>query len=263
MEYSHFDCLGFKMEEQSDMIKILDDTLPKAEGFNKAGREFTLFDDEGIQISCGFKNGKIQTMNPHFEGKSRNKVAINKMEVDAHLDCKVYAWIQPDESLQDGMSPMIFNFPDFFRSDNCPEEKISDSLAGWFTRLFRKPKTEIPSMQTIQLAAFPEEITFYANEAAYDKEQPDIEGTGLKLGKEFFIPAGMFADKNEPVAQLSGEVKEVKLVPNSLTGNKFYHILLEGILDFDVVIPEFAVEQTIKKGNIIKGTFWLSGKIIQ
>ncbi|WP_410649759.1 hypothetical protein [Amycolatopsis sp. cmx-4-54] len=120
---------------------------------------------------------------------------------------------------------------------------------------------------SLTLAALAEDITVHADADAYEASQDD---DGLKFAADHFIPSGTFA-LEEPSpgwtpsahALFAGEVVEAETPVNTVTGETFHRIRVRTIaaIELDVAIAATDLEQPPARGNIVTGTFFLTGSL--
>ena len=248
---SNLSDIGFPVRSEQDVnemiIQVVNHTekIPCERGF------YLRFSDEsGAEIYLqGNFDQEMLGFNPHFNGKSKRSVGITTLiERDAsELDGGFYAWANPRQENGEyaGDYPFVFDTPDF---RTIPDMKI-------------------PQTVEIQLTAFASnDFEMFLNEQEYDESQSD----SIKYASKSFVPGGLFEIVDEeidlsvlrPIATLSGEITEFELKTNTLTGEKFYWLLVDSFGgEIDVVADPklFPNEPTI--GGIVKGQFWLSGRI--
>ena len=108
----------------------------------------------------------------------------------------------------------------------------------------------------LQVSCFAETMSLlYASDTGYTKEN-------------CFVPAGSFEDNGTTSvpanAMICGTVIDHKKCQNSIDGGLYYVITIrchDALLDV-IADAEFVTKEPIK-GSIVKGTFWLSGKIMR
>lgn len=114
---------------------------------------------------------------------------------------------------------------------------------------------------SLVLAALAEDVTVHADAEAYFASQDD---DGPKFAADHFIPSGTFSIA-EPSAHalLAGEVVEIETPVNTVTGTAFHRIRVRTIaaLELDVAIATTDLEQPPVPGNIVTGTFFLTGRL--
>ena len=249
MKHSHFDCIGFKIKKDDDLLKMFHLTHPHlqiAENRAKSGFQLLFYnDDGGVQMFYTAKNNEIYGLNPHFYGKIVHDLAINELIVDESGDIIARSWLNPDESLTDGIVPLFFSFPN-----------------GFFYK-----REKLPYLAEVQLTAFAEDYKIYPSEnKLMDKLQKmklgEFEGEELSLATDYFIPVGTFQEE-EPVpintlVQFAGKIESANLLTNPLSKQPFYHLKVASMIRIDVVLPKIEGEN-IKQGQFIEGVFWLSG----
>ena len=186
-------------------------------------------------------------MNPHFEGKSSVRVAIEaRIARKAHtpLDGTFLAWANPpDGAMAGGDYPFAFD---------CPDAAVHESL-------------ELPFTAVAQVAAFAQQITIYDSREAYDAAQ---SAQGLSFGSRSFIPSGLFSPSGEPVippeshALIAGHVIDAGERRNTVSGEPFWWALVDTVGGtFDVVIDPHLLDGPVRPGNVVSGWFWLSGRL--
>jgi hypothetical protein len=211
---------------------------------------YTDTSDAEIYLQGNFKE-ELVGFNPHYAGKSRRTVSLTKaIERDSsELDGGFHAWANPSDGLSEsGDYPFVFDVPDF--------RKITD--------------LQLPQTVEIQLTAFASnDFKIFANDDEYQKAQE----SELKYASKMFVPSGLFAVSEKdgsldlsvvrPVGTFAGEIKDFELKTNSLSGEKFYAMLVETLGgEIDVVVDPKFVPHEPKPGGIVSGQFWLSGRIV-
>jgi hypothetical protein len=252
---SNLSDIGFPVKSEQDVNKVIMDILNHLKPLPAPprGYYFIFEDDSGAEIYMQTNPAQeIMGFNPAFAGKSIRKVGLMKMiERDtSELDGAFHAWANsPDiENIEDGDYPFVFDAPDFRTKDQI----------------------ELPQIAEIQLTAFASnDFEVFVSKkdffASQDSEQ--------KISTKSFIPSGLFSfnEKGESVELdppqahgiLTGEIKEFQLRTNKFTGEKFYWFLIETYGgEVDVVADAGLIKDEPNVGGIVRGSFWLSGKII-
>ncbi|HET6288086.1 MAG TPA: hypothetical protein VFG15_15225 [Amycolatopsis sp.] len=116
-------------------------------------------------------------------------------------------------------------------------------------------------------AALAEDVTVHADAEAYDASQGD---DGPKYAADHFIPSGTFA-LGEPSsdwtpsahALFAGEILEAETPVNTVTGAAFHRIRVRTIaaIELDIAIAATDLEEPPTRGNIVTGTFFLTGRL--
>lgn len=192
------------------------------------------------------KRGKVIGCNPHFNGTSRIQVGITRPPIGANkwrLDGRLYCWSDATEGEIESGVPIVFDIPDF----DLIRERII-----------------VPTLITLQVAAFARELACYAN----DTEFAISQSGDMKFAAESYLPSGTFTpeldtrDPPEAEAIFTGHILKTELLTNSFTGRQFHCAsvrTLPGIIDV-VADPEVVEGQPIV-GGVAKGSFWLTGRV--
>lgn len=246
---SQFSAIGFRVSSGEDLAALASRVADRADTIDaSAGQYLKWAPPSGEQLWLQVKrNGDAMGMNPHFEGKSSVRVAVEaRVARDAHtpLDGTFLAWANPPAgAFAGGDYPFAFD---------CPDAATHEALA-------------LPATRTAQIAAFAQQITVHASEAAYDAAQA---AQGLTFGARAFIPSGLISPSGEPVtppeshALMAGVVLEAAERRNSFTGEPFWWALVETIGGtYDVVIDPALLSGAIERGHVVSGWFWLSGRL--
>jgi hypothetical protein len=247
---SQFSAIGFTVSSGEDLAELASRVAERADTINaKAGQYLKWAPPSGEQLWLQVKHsGAAMGMNPHFEGKSSVRVALEaRVSREGHtpLDGTFVAWANPPAGADTGGDyPFVFD---------CPDAATHASLT-------------LPVTVTAQIAAFAQQITVYESQQAYDQAQA---AQGLSFGSRSFIPSGLISPSGEPVvppeshALIAGDVIEAEERTNAVTGQPFWWALVESLGGtFDLVIdPALLQDQQIAPGNVISGWFWLSGRL--
>lgn len=247
---SQFSAIGFSVSSRDDLAALASRVAERADTVNaQAGQYLKWAPPSGEQLWLQVKrNGDAMGMNPHFEGKSSVRVAVEaRITRDAHtpLDGTFLAWANPPAGADTGGDyPFVFD---------CPDAATHDAMT-------------LPAVVNAQIAAFAQTVSVYESLQVYDAAQA---AQGLSFGSRSFIPSGLISPSGEPVvppeshALIAGEVIEAEERHNAVTGLPFAWALIDTIGGtFDVVIdPALLSYPQINPGNVISGWFWLSGRL--
>ena len=246
---SQFSAIGFTVASGEDLAALANRVTERAETIDaSAGQYLKWAPPSGEQLWLQVKrNGDAMGMNPHFEGKSSVRVAVEARIVrDAHtpLDGTFLAWANPPPGAGAGGDyPFAFD---------CPDAATHEALT-------------LPATLTAQIAAFAQHLTVHESPAAYDAAQA---AQGQSFGSRSFIPSGLISPSGEPVtppeshALIAGQVIEAAERRNSVTGQPFWWALVDTVGGtFDVVIDPSLLSKPVHEGNVISGWFWLSGRL--
>lgn len=249
---SNLSDIGFPVSGEQDvneMIQSVAKYVAEVPCYNGFYYKFT--DESGAEIYLQTNLGQeLIGFNPHFAGKSRRKVALTKnIERDSsELDGGFHAWANPAEenNPESGEYPFVFDVPDF-------------RTIG---------RINFPQNTEIQLTAFASnEFQIYESEETY----LDSQNSEVKFAAKSFVPSGLLSpDDNAPPVEpprpfgiFAGEIKEFELKTNFLTNEKFYRFLVETLGgEVDVVADVKLVTIEPKIGGVLRGQFWLSGRLI-
>jgi hypothetical protein len=159
------------------------------------------------------------------------------------LDGAYHGWADPaGDDPESGVYPFVFDSPDF--------------------HLY--PEFAYPCLVEAQIAAFAHEVQLYDTPESYYQSQT----AEPQFGSQSFIPAGLFAMQEpdqQPLAYaiMRGHVITAERRHNELADGYFHWAKVETLGGtFDVVIPPELLEALPSPGNVISGSFWLSGRLI-
>jgi hypothetical protein len=253
---SNLSDIGFPVKSEQDVNQVIMDILPHLEQIScpPYGFYFRFADVSGAEIYIQTNPAQeIVGFNPAFAGRTRFKGGlIARIERDtSELDGAFHAWADPqnDDFEKSGAFPFVFDVPDFRTHE----------------------KTELPKLCDVQLTAFASnDFQLFADTEEFDASQE----SELKYASKSFIPSGLFAfneqaesvDTIPPQAHaiLTGEIREFELKTNEFTGANFYWFRTEthgG--EIDLVADANLIETEPQTGGIVRGSFWLSGKLVQ
>ena len=248
---NHLTTLGFPVTTEKDFrhyVFLASEFGQKRESPNGSYTMWALGNGIELWVQTNLHK-RILGMNPHFSGHSRMKVGLSRRIArnnQSILDGALYAWADPsdEQDVESGSYPFVFDLPDY--------DLYSD--------------ISIPGPATLQLAAFAHELQGFASEEDYYADQ---EG-GLTFAAESFIPSGLFtsfteggaSERLEAQAFFSGHVLVTQVLTNPVTSQRFYWARVRTLGgEVDVVADPQVVRGKVVKGGIVKGDFWLSGRI--
>ncbi len=113
--------------------------------------------------------------------------------------------------------------------------------------------------------AFAHSIEVWADEASYLAGQ----GSEPRFASQSLIPSGLFTPEGEsqppaPNAILTGHVVSAEMRTNEATGALFQHAVVETYGGrYDVLVSATDLENPLKPGNVLQGSFWLVGQVTQ
>lgn len=245
---NHFSTIGFPISSEEEFTTLLKNVVPHSTQINVERGHYLFWNSNaGVELWLQFdRNNNFIGVNPHYSGKSIVKVAlvekINR-EDDTELDAAFYGWANPsDKNFEKGDYPFVFDLPDF--------QTYSD--------------LNMPEVLEIQVAAFAHELSIYESSEAFENSQD----TEPKFASKSFIPSGLFTtngqnNTSQAYAIFSGHILEVEKKTNKQSGASFYSILVDTLGGlYDVVVDPTLIAQPPTVGNIVSGTFWLSGRLL-
>lgn len=252
---SNLSDIGFPVKSEQDVNQVIMDILNHLSTIPcpPRGFYFKFEDKSGAEIYLQTNSAQeIMGFNPAFGGKSSRTVGLTKtIERDtSELDGAFNAWANPsdDDFETSGEYPFVFDAPDF---------RVKESI-------------DLPKKQSIQLTGFASnDFQVFADKESFTNSQ-EAEQT---VASKSFIPSGLFSvgedgkmvDIDPPQAHgiLTGEIKEFELRTNEFTGGKFYWFWVDTYGgEIDIVADTELIKEEPKIGGIVRGSFWLSGKIL-
>ncbi|MDP9701559.1 hypothetical protein SAMN05720606_11137 [Paenibacillus polysaccharolyticus] len=239
---NHMTTLGFRVHSPEDFENIAEYALSTGTRIKaKHGQYAFALAGEGIEIWLQIdKKNQVIGLNPHFSGSSRMNIGLTaelKPDENNKLDGSFHAWAEPDDSMESGSYPFVFDVPN----------------RGVYGQILT------PQSIHVQLSAFAHEVTIYKDEEEFNLSQ-DSE---LKFAVESFIPSGLFDSEGTPSATaiFTGRIVETAEIVNEQSKLRFTWALVRTLGgEIDVVIDQELVNKEMIVGGIISGSFWLSAK---
>ncbi|MBX2806081.1 MAG: hypothetical protein KTR19_08920 [Hyphomicrobiales bacterium] len=264
----HFSVIGFKTASAEELADIVS-KLPDSEAYSQPcgpGYYYRWQSDAGSelwvhlakQIDGGSEQFSIVGVTPFFSGEGRVPVRIIKKRqrpADNAFEGAVFVEIEPGN-----------------KQHQCATVALLDlvNFAVWADR-------SGPFLAEAQIAAFPHQLTIFADEAAFDAAQAREE---VKFAPESLFASGLFAqgegeqgsmvfrdpnaeDFNAPAhAFVTGRVLSLVKRQNSVTGQSFYTTLIKTLGGtIDLVADESQISGELAPGAIIQGECWLCAKL--
>lgn len=246
---NHFDNIGFIAKNESEFQQIIGHVAESltARYPHPKGWYGVYHDTSGAELWLGVNHEhSLDNVELHLQGYLKQQIGVSSLIQYDDQTGAILGWINGTEFLDnecvDGVAPLVFCVPDFFR---LPENMINKSFK-------------------FQLSAFAQEVKVFENETEFDKSQENEE---MPWAANAFIPSGMFVDEGvpyQPYAIFNSTVQSVELKINSFTNQPFYHCTLKTLdMELDAALAVSFFDKPLKVGNIITGTYWLSGKLIE
>lgn len=249
---SNLSDIGFPVTNEHDVNKVIMDIMPHMERIpcGPDGFYYKFEDDSGAQIYLQTNAAQeIVGFNPAFASESRRKVELtasikrDTSDLDGAFKCLA---LTDDDA--ESAYPFVFDTPDFRTYDErVIPSKAEVSLTAFASNDFRifEDKTEFVS--------------------SFDQD--------TKAAERSFIPSGLFSidEDGEAVEQdppqahaiITGTITDCQRRKNVFTGADFYFFVIESFGGFaDIVADPALVKSEPQIGGIVKGSFWLSGKLV-
>jgi hypothetical protein len=235
--FSHIGFISSKSDYKQSIAKLLELVRQKVSYKQYGDLKHLDFNDNsgaGIHIVVD-KNDSLVSLDPYFVGNSEIKGKLERIVFDElhHEGGFVMECVEID-----------IRFPIYFSSKNIIKEK----------------EIGLPQIKKVQLTGFPREIKFFDSIT-------DPEFINTQLSEKAIIPSGLFLDENnkpeKPEAVISGRIVKVEEHVNKLSNLKFLSIVIETLGgQIDIVLDPKIINSIPKKGKIVAGQFWISGRIL-
>lgn len=247
---NHHAAIGFHITDQDDLVDLAFAAVNGGEAFESKNGIYVRWDaGNGAEIWAQLdEENKISAINPHFSGKCIVPMGLTRhveLAEGSKMDGGFYAWVAPSSEDFDasGKYPLVFD---------CPN----------FDLLIDEP---LPALANVQLSAFAHQMSAYADARAFDKAQAAEE---IQHDQKSFLATGLFDENYEeldpplPMALIVGIVKQARRLENPFGGGYYHHVVLETLhMDIDIVAAVGSSDGIPRSGGIVKGTFYLSGRI--
>ncbi|MCB9046867.1 MAG: hypothetical protein H6550_12115 [Chitinophagales bacterium] len=241
---SNFSCIGFPVQDKDSFFELINKVYPLGVQYRVNEGAYILYSDSsGAQLWMQVNSsGQLIGVNPHFRGLSKFTVFItNAIESEeSELDGSCHAWAAPtDESNpESGAYPFVFDMPDYRLVDIA----------------------EIKGVHKVQITAFAQQIDMYDTEDEFYNSQ----SSDIKFSSQSFIPSGLFTEKEfRAEGSLSGRIIDFSRLQNQYTKTFFYWLYVEtlgGLID--IVYDINITDKQPQVGGIVRGVFWLSGRVL-
>lgn len=244
---SHMTALGFPVVTEQDFRHYVYQASEFGQKIETSCGSYTMWTPgDGIELWVQINlHKRIIGMNPHFRGEASTHIRLVSRVTrrrQSILDGSFLGWVVPDSAGGNGY-PLVFDLPDY---------DLYNELA-------------LPCTSSVQMAAFAHMLEGYESEEAYKAANEHEQSAS----PETFYPSGLYTvhhrvqDPPRAQASLSGYVQATRLYTNPITNQKFYWVLVRTLGgQFDIVADPQVVQGKIMQGGIVKGTFWLSGRVL-
>jgi hypothetical protein len=245
----HFQTVGFDVASRRDYEKLI--RTAARDGIRVRGHgefHYMLWEPgNGIELWVQVNQAEqIIGCHVHVPGHARLRMGIVELVQNYRRPSEggLYGWADPETiDAQAGRYPLYVSVPDFIRA---------------------RIEVETPVIAPVQVTAFPLEITCYDSLADYERDPWESPEAG-KMGAQVFLPTGVLdtdLEHLQPEATFTGIIKAVEERANPLTGKGFAILLVETVGGhYDVLVSNSALIRTPKVEGVVKGSFWLSGRV--
>jgi hypothetical protein len=254
---SHLSTIGFDVPTQESLVRLLEQLLPASTRIKARGGHYRLWrgrsgEEMWIQLD---RAGDVVGVAPHFTGSCSVHARVASRvtrQGDTALDGAFHCWMSPDGSAEGESYPFVFDCPD----------------SGTYGKL------RLPLVVDVQLAAFAHDVSLHASSQAFDESQAQDK---VRFALQSFIPSGLFVPNEsasdppgflrdvvppEATAIFTGQVVEGETNVNAFTGRSFHWAAVDTLsARVDVVIDPALVAAAPMAGNVISGSFWLTGRV--
>lgn len=244
---NHFRAVGFPFDDERDFqafcrtaAHVAPNWLPSTNGYY-----LVLGPDEGVQWIGLFNRDKQPAGgNPHYVGCGRLRLQVATIHCPSQCPLEAVLVGQLCDSLDNPTGPPVpVAVPDF----------------DVFRALLSLPETKA----TFQVAAFAEDVEYFASEADFLASQGRFKG----LSSDCFIPIGTFTpdgdaiDPPQPRVLMVGRIGSQQRRTNHFSGLQFWAISFASQgATYDVVAADDVLQATPVSGGILAGTFYLSAQ---
>ena len=245
---SHLSDIGFKVVDHEGFTRIAMQAAREGEVIPvRDGSYLKWSPGAGIELWAQLDlDHDIIGLNPHYAGSATMRIGLTQRVLrpqGTNLDGAFYGWANPSEDdSETGEFPFVFDAPDY---------RLHDDRA-------------IPAIAEVQLAAFAHEQQGFANEKAFDESQAE----DMMLASEAFIPSGLFTAEGStepPQAEaiFSGHIMKTAIITNPATEADLLWARVSTLGgEIEVVADPEVLEGSLVVGGVIKGSFWLTGRVL-
>ena len=233
---AHLRALGFPVHTSSELRQLITEDIPEYETIETArGLYRWRRDASGAEIWLhGTHDGRIVGLAAHFNGPARLLSSLQYFQDDDEHDPmygSVHGWADPwVENPDFGEHPIAYEMPDF----------------GVYEAL------ELPVVRQVQITAFAHKLVAYPDEEVFFQTQD-----APRMASQAYFPMGL-------QAMFTGIVRDCAQLTNGLTGKPFFWAWVSTLGgDVNIVAEPDIVQGEIVVGGVIKGTFCLSGRLVE
>jgi len=254
----HFECIGFATSDQDAFLSRVSDAARTAQRKSlRNGRTLLLWDDpSGARLVIGLTpDNEVECLTPSFIGVSRVSLGLQTLrDTDDCEFCAVSAGNVMDSENECEAYPLAFQIDDFpVVRERLLQERV-----------------------TLSVTAFAEDIRVWGDEADYNADESLVFGGEIdtpratplvRYGTESLVPTGMFKSEGgnlSPHILMSARVVRAQHRVNSETMVPFQWALVRTYAaQLDLVAAAADLPGELEPGNIVRGTFWCVGQVIE
>ena len=280
--------IGFSDITKKDLEMILDEVITRPEIMkitkDSEGNEFAELSgsfaaNAGITVRGTYQEDDSFHMDYYYPYVFGTSITTNEqIDVEKHAEKESYAGVCDEVNLGVTLIFYIQNVADYLAETNRHLSKIhyGAMLAGLSTEgkilcpVVERKKNDVPAIQKNdrhnQLIAQAREGDEDAIESLTLEDMDTYTTISRRIQKEdvfslvdtYFMPYGVECDQYSVL----GEITELRLATNDVTGEKVYILtILCNELSFDVCINEKDIYGEPQVGRRFKGVIWLQGYI--
>lgn len=222
---NHYSLLGFHYESEQDFNDLLDLALTEAkQQITSAGFSYDVYAqaDSGAELwTISNAQNEVVGLEPYFKGSEHSLNLDGIFPLQAWGVGRVQAW-------QGDCYPLVIDVPDAVQWD--------ERLVGQAVRM--------------NLCAFADEIDVYTDEASYEQ-------AGNMWASQSLSPSGMFDEEATAHIIMTGVVKSLNTQVNAVTHAPIYAVQIDTFGGEMTAL----LGQAVAVGNVVSGSYWLTGRL--
>lgn len=243
---SHMSTVGLPITDDTSLAHFATQAIQNgSEEHAVLGRYYRWEMGDGVELWVQINSDdEIISVNPHFVGTSQLRVGLTariRTQMPNDLDGGFYGWLQDQNEQQ---VPFVFDVPNYLQHNDL----------------------QLPAIVPVQLAAFAHQVRAYRNAAEFELAhyQDDIQ-----FPTKSFVPTGLFNPDGTlnanplPYAFITGVVVATRTFTNPFTALRFLWAQVATVGGrFDMVCDPDICDGVLMRNSVIKGNFWLSGRLL-
>lgn len=244
---SHMTTLGIPIDDDSSLVHFASQAIQNGKQLSAVyGTYFCWEMGNGVELWVQVnRDDEIIGVNPHFASDNHTRVGLTERlrsrTTSSDLDGAFYGWLQDNNGVQ---VPFVFDVPNFLQHHEL----------------------NLPAVVPVQLAVFAHHVRAYRNVAEFSLAQHNDE---IQFDAQSFVPTGLFTPDGNPnpnpapYAFLTGTVLSTQSYTNPSTGLSFLWARVSTLGGrVDMVCDPDVCEGVLMRNSVIKGDFWLSGRLM-